>query len=220
LPGLQVHDYLKAYAKKFGIDERLRLSTRVSKVSRSGDNKGWVVEIEQSDEKFECDKLILATGLNSQPNWPDIPINEFRGLAIHSKDVGLHHTALTSEKVNRVSVYGGGKSAIDTINLCILAGKKVDWIIRDTGNGIGMMLQTRRRGVHGARFLARWNQVVLPSIFIVGSFWYRFLHSGKNRLGTWICDTVWRNASKVPFTQDPYTTKSSNMEKLMPETRE
>jgi hypothetical protein len=59
-----------------------------------------------------------------------------------------------------VTVYDGCKSAVDTVNLCILAGNKVDWIIRDTGNGPGMMVQTRKRGVHGTRLMGRWKNIL------------------------------------------------------------
>jgi len=220
LPGYKVHDYLKAYCDKFSITERLRLGTKVSKVSRHEDRKRWDVKIEDSEEILTCDKLILATGLNSQPNWPDVPIENFTGLLIHSKDVGIHHEKLTSSKVNRVTVYGGCKSAIDTIILCLQAGKRVDWIIRETGNGPAMMLEVRRHGIHGAIFTGRFKNILTPSIFSTDSFWYGFLHSEKSKIGTWICSMVWNKASKTPLRMEPYKTKSSNIAKLSPETRE
>ncbi len=103
---------------------------------------------------------------------------------MHSKDIGQRYQELTSEKVNRVTVYGGCESAVDAIILCLDAGKKVDWIIRDTGNGPGMMVQIKSVfGLHGARFAGRFKNILTPSIFATDTFWYRFLHSGKSKLG-------------------------------------
>jgi dimethylaniline monooxygenase (N-oxide forming) len=220
LPGEKVYEYLKAYAEKFRLVERMRLSTKVARISRSIDKNGWDVEIANSGEVFTCDKLIVAAGLTSKPSWPDIATEDFNGPVLHSKDVGINHMNLTSEKINRVTVYGGCKSAIDTIILCITAGKKVDWIIRETGNGPGMMVEVRKRGIHGAALVGRWKNIFTPSIFITSSFCYRFLHSGKSRLGSWICSKVWSKASTVPLTMEPYKTGGENLEKLMPETGE
>lgn len=223
LPGSKVHDYLKAYSDKFGLTERMRLGTRVKKVGRNVDKIGWDVEVEKGDEeeKFTCDKLILATGLNSKPNWPDVPRADYTGMVLHSKDVGLYHEDLIFKKVKRVTVYGGCKSAIDTVDHCIRAGKKVDWVIRESGNGPGMLVQTRLKfGIHGAKFAGRWKNILIPSIFNTDSFWYRFLHSEKSKLGTWICSRVWAKASTAPLGMEPYKSGGSNMEKLLPETRE
>ncbi|KAE8443031.1 hypothetical protein EG329_002425 [Mollisiaceae sp. DMI_Dod_QoI] len=220
LPGDQVYEYLKAYAEKFSLVERMRLGTRVSRISRHRDKQAWDIEIE-TGEILTFDKVIVAAGLNSKPQWPDLPMEDFGGLIMHSKDIGQRYQELTSEKVNRVTVYGGCKSAVDAIILCLDAGKKVDWIIRDTGNGPGMMVQVKSIfGIHGARFAGRWKNILTPSIFATDTFWYRFLHSGKSRLGNWICRRVWKKASSVPLTMEPYKTKSSNMEKLIPETQD
>ncbi|KAL2060367.1 hypothetical protein VTL71DRAFT_9762 [Oculimacula yallundae] len=220
LPGDQVYRYLKAYAEKFSLVEKMRLSTKIKRVARNMDMKAWDLEIEGSGEIVTCDKLLLATGLNSKPTWPNIPLDDFDGLAIHSKDIGLRHVELLSEKVKRVAIYGGGKSAIDAVDFCVNAGKHVDWIIRETGNGAGMMIQVRKRGVHGARLVGRYKNILTPSIFSTGSFWYRFLHSGKSRIGDWLVKKFWSKASTVPLSMSPYDKKCSNMEKLQPETKD
>jgi dimethylaniline monooxygenase (N-oxide forming) len=219
LSGYKVYEYLTIYAKRFSLLERLMLGTKVKHVSRNIDGKAWDVEIEGWGEVVTCDKLIVASGLNSKPTWPEIESEGFEGIALHSKDIGLHHQELTSEKVNRVTVYGGCKSAVDAITLCIMAGKKVDWVIRETGNGPGVLGQIKTWGVHGGRFAGRYKDILTPSIFSTGSFWYRFLHSGKSRIGNWIFKKVWQKASSVPFTLEPYKTKSPNMDKLRPETK-
>lgn len=220
LPGDQVFRYLKAYAKKFSLVERMRLSTKVDWVVRNIDMRSWDLKLAGSGEIVTCDKLLIATGLNSKPLLPDISMEGFSGLAIHSKDIGLRHGELLSEKVKRIAIYGGCKSAVDAVDLCINAGKHVDWIIRETGNGPGMMVQVRKHGVHGARLIGRYKNILTPSIFSTASFWYRFLHSGKSRIGNWILKKVWAKASTVPLKMSPYDKKSPNMEKLRPETGE
>jgi dimethylaniline monooxygenase (N-oxide forming) len=199
----------------------LRLGAKVEKVSRNIDGKAWDVEIE-GREVITCDKLIVASGLNSKPAWPDIQMDGFEGLAIHSKDIGLHHQELTGKKTNRVMVYAGCKSAVDALILCIMAGKTIDWVIRETGNGPGVLgaLKTLGNRVHGARFAGRFKDVLTSSYFSTDGFWYRFLHSRKSRLGSWIFKRVWAKVSSVPFTMEPYKSKSANIEKLIPETKQ
>jgi glycine/D-amino acid oxidase-like deaminating enzyme len=55
----------------------LRLGAKVEKVSRNIDGKAWDVEIE-GREVITCDKLIVASGLNSKPAWPDIQMDGLR----------------------------------------------------------------------------------------------------------------------------------------------
>jgi cation diffusion facilitator CzcD-associated flavoprotein CzcO len=220
LPGEKVYDYLHACAARFHLIERLRLSTTISHISRNIDGKAWDVRIADSEEIVTCDKLILATGLYSKPYWPDVPREDFHGFVMHSKEMGIHHRELTSEKVNRITVYGGCKSSVDAIIFCLQAGKKVDWVIRETGNSPGLMAEVRKHGVHGAILVDRWKNILTPSIFSTTGFWYNFLHSGKSRMGYWICRSLWAKASTAIFTMEPYKTKSPNMEKLMPETPE
>jgi cation diffusion facilitator CzcD-associated flavoprotein CzcO len=196
LPSIKVFEYLKAYSEKFGLIERMRLSTKVTSVARNGDGKAWDVRVQSvwdvkgEEEVVTCDKLIIAAGLNSKPNWPDVPRKDYNGMVIHTKDIGLHHQDLTSEKVKRVTVYGGCKSAVDVIIVCLMAGKKVDWVIRAEGNGPGMMGVTRKGGVHLGILAGRWKNILTPSIFATSGFWYRFLHSGNSGLGNWIFKTV------------------------------
>lgn len=139
LPAQKVYDYLYKYSEKFILLERMRLSTTVSKITKSPDTNEWNVEIQPSGEVLSCHKLLVATGLASKPNWPDLSSDQFSGPVMHSKSIGTRHSELTSEKVDHVTVYGGCKSAVDAILLTSGAGKKVDWVIRDTGNGPGMV---------------------------------------------------------------------------------
>lgn len=69
IPGLVVHDYLTAFAKRFGVAERIRYGCRVESVER-GENEGWVLrtisEGEGKEGVVRTRKLIVATGMTSQ----------------------------------------------------------------------------------------------------------------------------------------------------------
>lgn len=214
LPAQKVYEYLYKYSEKFSLLERMRLSTTVSKITKSSNINEWNVEIQPSGEVLSCDKLLVASGLASNPKFPDIPRANFTGAVMHTKFIGTRYTELTSEKVDRVTVYGGCKSAVDAIILCVKAGKKVDWVIRENGNGPGMLVEVKKIGFI---FLARWKSFMNPSMYWASGFWYYFLHSGKNRLGSWIRKQIWAKLGEAPFKMRPYTTKSENMQKLYPE---
>jgi hypothetical protein len=109
--------------------------------------------------------------------------------------MGIHHQELTSEKVHRITVYGGCKSSVDAIIFCLQAGKKVNWVIRETGNSPGLMAEVRKHRVHGAILVGRWKIILTPSVFSTTGFWYNFLHSGKSRVGYCICRRLWAKVS-------------------------
>lgn len=83
-----------------------------------------------------CEKLILATGLTSEPNIPDIPSAGDHPIpAIHARDVGtycrdnlgyrpipypqrcLKYGAQCYAFPRSVAIYGGAKSAFDFVHL-------------------------------------------------------------------------------------------------------
>ncbi|PTB79817.1 hypothetical protein M440DRAFT_1437012 [Trichoderma longibrachiatum ATCC 18648] len=226
LPGIKVHEYLHEYARKFHLLERCKFSCRVTHIRRSPSEKGWTVETQSTSddgttisETFDCDKLIIATGNFNTPKYPDVKTSEFKGLVMHTKDIGQKHEALLGKDVETVAIYGGGKSAIDAVNLCIEAGKKVHWIISDKGNGPNMMFNTRLKGgFHVGQFVGRWKDVFSVSIFSVDTFFGRFFYSGRNRLGTWLIGKFWAFAAKKTRTGGVYAGMTAeNREKLLPE---
>lgn len=228
LPGTKVFEYLEAYARKFRLLERCRLSTHVRSVRRDEDGRQWVVETQfrgdgkgnqnNESELLRCDKLVLAGGMCSKPHLPNVPARDFAGPIMHTKDIGVRYSALMSPSVQRVAVYGGGKSAVDAVNLCIEVGKHVDWIIRTEGGGPGLMAEIRLKyGLHVGQFVGRWKDIFSPSIFSVGTFWNRFFYSGKNRWGTWLIRKFWNKASQKQLTLGPYKLMTEdNRRKLLP----
>ena len=215
IQGDDVSAYLERYAKVHELDCRIRLKTKVVKVWRTG--AGWTVRT-QSDEELYCDKLIVSTGLASQARLPAIPnIDDgFSGPVLHTYALGKEHHRLTDPAVKTVVVIGGSKSAIETVCLCIDAGKFVHWIIRPDGGGASMMIVTDK---DNPRIIAlnatRLFNVFAPSIFAATGFWYKLLHSRRSRLGNRVENLYWRRASKVVHSGPKYE-KSTNGDKVRP----
>ena len=215
IDGIDVSAYLERYAMVHGLDKRVRLNTRVVKVTKQGE--GWQV-MTQTGDRLYCDKLIVSTGLSSEPKKPNILNIDggFTGPVIHTCLLGTKHHLLTDEKVNEVVVIGGSKSAIETVCLCIDAGKFVHWIIRPDGGGASMMIVTNKDNPRVIALNAtRIFNIFSPSIFAANGFWYRFLHSGNSVLGRKVEAAYWKTASKV-VTSGPKYEKSTNGEMVRP----
>ncbi|KAL3478175.1 hypothetical protein BJX99DRAFT_269373 [Aspergillus californicus] len=140
IPGWKINRYLHIWSDKWDLTRRVRLNWKVVRVSRLP-SKQWVLHISQTGRTkttttLTCDKLIIATGLTSEPNMPDIPqTGEQPAHAIHSRDVGqyfrenLGYQPTPQPQQNlkspsqhytfprSVAVYGGAKSAFDFIHL-------------------------------------------------------------------------------------------------------
>jgi cation diffusion facilitator CzcD-associated flavoprotein CzcO len=104
-----IHDYMKATARKYGVAERIRFNTAVTSADHSPD--GWQVSTADG-ERLRFDVLVSAVGQLSRPAMPTIPgVDEFRGRSFHSAHWDHDHD-LTGR---RVAVIGTGASAIQFI---------------------------------------------------------------------------------------------------------
>jgi dimethylaniline monooxygenase (N-oxide forming) len=229
LPSEIVHRYLEHYIDKFDLRRRCRLSTKVLKVVRDEESseKGavWRVEVEthptpEKDgvkETLACDKLIVATGICSTSRLPEgIDWSNFDGPIIHSKEVGMKHQLLTKHAVHRVTVIGGNKSAVDVVNMCAIAGKEVDWVIRKEGYGPGVLFKARTHGIHaGAIKAARASAVPSPNILATSGFWYWFFHSGRSRVGSKFLK--WMLAKLSSSAMEELYGKNENTMKIAPD---
>ncbi|KAL4951023.1 hypothetical protein BDW69DRAFT_196798 [Aspergillus filifer] len=138
IPGWKINRYLHVWSEKWDLSRRIRLNWKVTRISRLASKK-WKLEILETKSStpltVTCNKLILATGLTSDPNVPDIPRTSNRPIPeIHSKDLGRYcREKLGYQPIpwkNRVkekpehlhlpksvAVFGGAKSAFDFIHL-------------------------------------------------------------------------------------------------------
>lgn len=80
LSAAKVHEYLEIYVDKFDLRSRCKLNTKCTRIGRSKSSvnqKTWTIDFEtryttQGTVKgsLQCDKLIIATGIDSTPNLP------------------------------------------------------------------------------------------------------------------------------------------------------
>ena len=132
IPGKVLHRYLTDFAKKFGIFTRTKFNTKVDSLEPSKDG-GWLLKTEDS-QTFETKKVIIATGLTSQPNIPSYPGLETFGVPFfHAKD--FCRNGDTVKTAQNAVVIGGGKSAMDVAYAYAESGCHVDMVIRPNGNG-------------------------------------------------------------------------------------
>jgi hypothetical protein len=93
----QVHRYLRAYARRFGVVERIRLNTRVAEV-----RPGWDVDGEHFDG------VVVASGRFRKPYLPPA-LSQFKGEVIHAFD----YPGADSFRDRRTLVYGNGISGLE-----------------------------------------------------------------------------------------------------------
>ena len=87
IPGHVLHRYLTDFAKKFGIYSQTKFNTKVESLQPTSDG-GWLLNTTSNGtaDKFETKKIIVATGLTSQPNFPAYPGAErFEAPYFHAK---------------------------------------------------------------------------------------------------------------------------------------
>lgn len=120
--------YLADYAKAFGVAERFRFRSEVTRVEREGGN--WLVEVD-GQEAGRYDAVLVANGHNWDPRWPDPPYSgEFAGEQMHAHD----YRSAETFRDRRVLVVGMGNSAMD--------------IAVDASHVARSVLLSARRGVH------------------------------------------------------------------------
>ncbi|KAI3540083.1 cofactor FMO1 FAD enzyme [Colletotrichum filicis] len=201
VPGKVMHEYLVAYAKHFGVWDKIQLNTKVVRVTRPEDEGQWNVDVEENGEAktVTCTRLIVATGVLTVPHMPDITGSEdFNAPIIHSSDLGPKAELFSSPEITTVAVLGGSKSAYDAVHLAASTGHKVRWLIRRSGRGpvwvapaftqLGPFKVWRERLVT-RRICAFMSPCVFPDFS--GLAWVRrFLH--ESAVGRVLSKTFWK----------------------------
>lgn len=121
-PAADVHAYLRAYAERFGVAERIRFGCEVVSVSAAGD--GWEVVTPRRGERF--DRVVVSTGIFDRPVLPAVAGREAfeagGGVVVHS--AGCTDAAILSDR--RVLVVGIQKTATDLAAFAADHGSRVD----------------------------------------------------------------------------------------------
>jgi cation diffusion facilitator CzcD-associated flavoprotein CzcO len=106
----EIRDYLVGCADRFGVRDRIRTGTTVTRVAWDEAAARWTVET--TTGTWTADILVAAPGPLSEPSIPDVPgLGSFRGATMH--------TARWDDSVDlrgrRVAVVGTGASAIQVV---------------------------------------------------------------------------------------------------------
>jgi len=219
IPGASVHKYLDEYAAKFDLKKRLRLRTTVTRVTRDPKNNAWSVQIQGSDEIILCEKIIMGTGLTSEPLIPQIPCHDFMGEILHTKTLGLPETIdrISDASIKRVLVYGGSKSAFDAVHFLLQLGKGVEWVIRP-GNGPSIMSPLRILGRPTFRLSnSRLIGLFSPTVFDLSSSWYKLIHGpGSTFIARRAIKAFWKIMTYLTIWPAHYL-RSENGKRLQPQ---
>ena len=139
-------DYWTRYADHFGVTERLRLNTRVTRVADDGAG-GWIVET-QDGETLRTERLALAVGNNSVMRFPDWQAQLTDVAGSHSREYRNSDRFVGK----RVLVVGGGESASDVaLEIAQVAEKawvslrsSAGWVVGRFGGGFASDASTHR----------------------------------------------------------------------------
>ena len=217
ISGRTVARYLNDFAQEYDLVDKISLETRVTKIERLvPDGTGWRLQIRGQEEAIlETSKLIVASGVSSEPYIPNFPRIRYTMPIMHSAEIGPRLDEIQSAEIRRVVVLGAAKSAYDTVFLLLQAGKQVDWIIRKDGSGPLAIMPPKLLGLlntvdtMATRFLACFS----PAILQTEGPWYWFLQ--RSSVGQTITALFWRNLTRVAEMQAGYS-RSANAEKLRP----
>jgi len=101
----QVWEYLRSYARHFGLYENIELKTPIERIEPVDD--AWLV-ILKDGRRRKYRGVVIANGHNWDPKWPEYP-GKFDGQILHSAQYKVPDVF----RGRRVLVVGGGNSGCD-----------------------------------------------------------------------------------------------------------
>jgi cation diffusion facilitator CzcD-associated flavoprotein CzcO len=113
----QAEDYLRAYAREFGLYDKISFNKRVVDARREAGK--WRIEIDGEKQPRFYDGLVVANGHHWHAKMPTDP-GKFDGEIVHSHDV----KSKDQLKDKRVLVVGAGNSAVDILSDAALDGTR------------------------------------------------------------------------------------------------
>ncbi|KAL6714953.1 hypothetical protein ACLMJK_007213 [Lecanora helva] len=188
-----VTEYLENYVDNHvyngrSLRSRIQLNAAVHRAEKS--RSGWILHFEGPTLKtLQCKMLAVAAGLTSSPVMPDIsPSPAWSAPVLHHRDFGPNSSAIlaSSSPYKYITVLGGGKSAADMVYTAIKAKKKVNWIIRKSGEGPGIFMNPAASGRYKNNAEAGATQkatFLIPSGFRAMPDWALNLHQYESKRG-------------------------------------
>ncbi|MFJ1458353.1 flavin-containing monooxygenase [Nocardia sp. N2S4-5] len=153
-----IHDYLRAIARKHRLLERIRFGAEVTEAAFDEAAGRWTVRTADG-AVYTADVVVSAVGQLSRPRLPDIPGREtFAGPSFHSA-LWDHSVELTGK---RVAVIGTGASAIQFVPAIqpevarlTLFQRTAAWVVRRTDREYRPVHHALFRHVPGLRLAQR-----------------------------------------------------------------
>jgi cation diffusion facilitator CzcD-associated flavoprotein CzcO len=174
IPGEHVYQYLCEYAKQFNLTKHIRLNTSVELAVDRG-SSGWTLTVadrtltKASATVIKTSKLIVATGLTSEPFMPKvIGRDEFQAPVYHTSEFAKAENGLGTFK--KVVLLSGAKFSWDIACAYASAGVQVHWVIRESGHGPCWMTPPR---------LTPFK--IIPELLL------------QTRLITWLSPCIWED---------------------------
>lgn len=147
IPGEHVNEYLRKYAQEYNLEKHIRFNCRVYSAIDNED-AGWTLAINRTSALknthavIETRKLIVATGLTSEPIMPRLDGKEaFHAPIYHTSELAKAENGLGA--FEKVALLSGAKFSWDIACAYALTGVHVDWVIRASGHGPYWMLPNR-----------------------------------------------------------------------------
>ena len=204
--------------------DRIKFGIEVKSVKK--DNGKWAVSTKSVDtgilHVFCASKLMVASGLTSEPYMPTLPGEEkFDGPIIHQEAFGSS-SILKSPDIKTICVLGGGKSSADMIYAAVTAGKKVTWVLKASDTtGPGFLFSPKGKGPYKNAFeigMTRAAATFGPSVLNGETRWTRFLHGSK--IGVRLMGSFWAAIDKDTRKEADYERRENvgGFEKLNPHT--
>lgn len=224
-PASYISKYLEKYLDSHSFNgqslrQRVVLGHKVARVAKISNT--WTVTCENIQTPLQAVKLIIASGMTSEPRLPNLlDASKFKGKILHQKGFGKS-AFHDDQSVRNITVLGGGKSAADIAYTYGKGGKSVSWIIREEGCGPVGHVRPAAKGPYQssvAMFSTRMSSSFSPSIFAPPSYWSWLLHG--TRWGRKIVGWIWGNADQRNRANAGYRTREGagkGFELLEPDT--
>ena len=121
----QALDYVRAYARHFGLYDHITFNTRVETVAEVDGR--WQVTLSGEDGPRLYDGVVIANGHHWDPKWPDYP-GEFTGEVLHAYQVKKRDQL----RGKRVLVVGAGNTGCDLAADAALSAREITHSMRRT----------------------------------------------------------------------------------------
>lgn len=186
----EIYDFINSYADTFGVREKVSFRSEIQSVEKQDGH--WVVRGTRDGVAFEetFDAVVVASGVNEQPQDFDARYDGFAGELMHSSR--YKHTGSVGEH-RRIVVVGLGESAADIAHECAQLRNAEVYMSGTTGWFAGRIV--------GGGLPA--DLLMAPGIRTLMAPFFTFEHIGRKIVNMLISFTWGRRGSSVKMWASP-----------------